>query len=99
MRAIGWIAHAALERSDGGWRPLPGFADSPYVEAGGDIIWIGHSEALMHPRAVVLDGAARAVAGERLRAGALVPWRPPMLSFDTRAAAALRTGCLALAER
>ena len=96
IRAIGCIAHAALERSDGAWQPLPGFGDSPYVQAGGDIIWIGNSEALMHPRSVVLDGATRAVAGERLRAGALVPWQPPMLSFDTRRVAALRAGCAAL---
>jgi len=96
IRAIGCIAHAALERSDGAWQPLPGFGDSPYVQAGGDIIWIGTSDALMHPRSVVLDGATRAVAGERLRAGALVPWRPPVLSFDARAVAALRAGCAAL---
>ena len=96
IRAIGCIAHAALERSDGAWQPLPGFGDSPYAQAGGDIIWIGNSEALMHPRSVVLDGAKRAVAGERLRAGALIPWRPPMLSFNTRAVADLRAGCAAL---
>lgn len=96
IRAIGCIAHAALERSDGAWQPLPGFADSPYVQAGGDIIWIGNSEALMHPRSVVLDGATPAVAGERLHAGALVPWRPPVLSFDPRTVTALRAGCAAL---
>src|SRR5437763_10305129 len=50
----------------------------------------------MHPRSVVLDGATRPVAAERLRPGALAPWRPPMLSFDPRAVAALRAGCAAL---
>ncbi len=95
IRAIGCTAHAALERSGGVLDPLPGFGDAPYVQAGGEIIWIGNS-FVMHPRAVVLDGVARPAPGERLHAGALTPWRPTTRSFNTSAAGALRAGCAAL---
>lgn len=51
--AIGALAHAALARSGGRALPLPAFADSPYYDAGGEIIWVGSQLPAMHPRAVM----------------------------------------------
>jgi hypothetical protein len=51
--AIGSVASAALARSGGRAVPLAAFADSPYFEADGDIIWVGSQLPAMHPRAVM----------------------------------------------
>jgi len=51
--AIGGLAHRALARSGGRAVPLAAFADSPYFDAGGDIIWVGSQLPAMHPRAVM----------------------------------------------
>ncbi|MEO7149990.1 MAG: DUF2877 domain-containing protein [Rhodanobacteraceae bacterium] len=96
IRAIGCKAQAALERSAGAFTPLHGFDDAPYVQAGGEIIWIGNSIAAMHPRAVLLERATRLAAGERLQATALTPWRPAPLPSGAVTAAALRARCVAL---
>lgn len=96
IRAIGCMAHAALERSGGTLAAVPGFDDAPYVQVGGEIIWIGNGIAAMHPRAVILDGGVRPAPGERLHTGALSPWFPTSLSIDAHSANALRKGCAAL---
>jgi hypothetical protein len=51
--AIGALAHAALARSGGRAMPLAAFADAPYFEAAGEIIWVGAQLPAMHPRAVM----------------------------------------------
>ncbi len=51
--AIGALAHAALARSGGRAVPLAAFADSPYYDADGEIIWVGAQLPAMHPRAVM----------------------------------------------
>lgn len=76
-RAIGWKAHAALERSAGRFAAPPGLAGSAYREAGGELIWIGARCPALHPRAVVLDADAPAAGVVDLQA--LFPWRPAAL--------------------
>lgn len=51
--AIGALAHAALAKSGGRAVPLAAFADSPYYDADGEIIWVGAQLPAMHPRAVM----------------------------------------------
>lgn len=51
--AIGTRAHAALTRSGGRACPLAAFADAPYFDADGEIIWVGAQLPAMHPRAVM----------------------------------------------
>jgi hypothetical protein len=50
---LGERARAALVRSGGLARPLAGFADAPYLEAGGEVIWVGARLPARHPRAVL----------------------------------------------
>jgi len=50
---LGERARRALAASGGLARPLPGFADAPYLEAGGEVIWVGTRLPARHPRAVL----------------------------------------------
>jgi hypothetical protein len=94
--ALGNIARSALLASGGIARPLSAFPQAPYFEAGGEIIWIGHSLPARHPRAAI---TAQAVAtGQAVKLGVLpeLSWRrelPSMSAIDQRvvqeAAAAL----------
>ena len=74
---------------------------SIYVEAAGEILWLGPPDAAPHARAVQADlraGDLAAVAGSplRVRHGALVPWRPPPPPATAAAAAALARGAAGL---
>jgi hypothetical protein len=51
--ALGTLAHQALARSSGRAVPLAAFGDSPYYDAGGEIVWVGAQLPAMHPRAVM----------------------------------------------
>jgi hypothetical protein len=66
------------------------------VQANGEIIWIGTSEVVMHPRAVVVDRDVSLAAVQRLRVDGLTPWRPPAQPRAARSAAAVRAGCAML---
>jgi len=60
---VGEFARMALARSGGVALPLDSFADASYLEAAGEIIWVGAQLAALHPRAVVTSVAqARGVA-------------------------------------
>jgi hypothetical protein len=50
---IGERARLALARSRGAAAPLAGFADWPYFDAAGELIWVGARLPAMHPRAVI----------------------------------------------
>jgi len=95
LRAIGRAAHAALVASGGRLDALTGFDAAPYARASGEVIWIGHGDVAMHPRAVVLEQPARVTHGDRLDAGALAPWHPLPLPAAANAGV-LRAGCEAL---
>ena len=97
IRAIGCKALAALERSAGRADPLAAIGGSAYARADGEIIWIGHGDVAMHPRAVVLEGAAPAIAGCRLLPLGMAPWRPTVLrGVGSAGRASLVRGCEAL---
>jgi Protein of unknown function (DUF2877) len=51
--SCGQLACLALGRSGGVASPIDGFEDSPYLEASGEILWVGSRLPTMHPRAVV----------------------------------------------
>lgn len=50
---LGELARNALVRSGGDALPLAAFADAPYLDAAGEIIWVGAQLPALHPRAVV----------------------------------------------
>ncbi len=89
--AVGWRARRALRRSGGVARRLG--AAAGYLEAAGEILWLGATGAPLHGRAVLADEVPRAsdvvvdLAAARL-------WRPPLFERDpapaTLAAAAGR---------
>lgn len=89
---IGERARQALARSGGGAKPLAGFADGPYFDADGELIWVGARLPAMHPRAVVTaEAQPRGVAlqfGEIPAQG----WTPRRTEAD--AAAVARIGAL-----
>ena len=76
--AIGAKARAALDASGGIARPLAAFPDAPYLDAAGEIVWVGSRLPAMHPRAVVTAGPVR--RGEAVRFGALPgkSWSPEL---------------------
>lgn len=53
----GELARRALVRSRGEATPLEAFADAPYLEAAGEIIWVGARLPALHPRAVMTSTA------------------------------------------
>ena len=50
---IGWKAHRTLARTGGTARVLAVLSDSTYLEAGGEILWLGSPGAILHGRAVL----------------------------------------------
>ncbi|MGE5128984.1 MAG: DUF2877 domain-containing protein [Sphingomonadaceae bacterium] len=54
---IGERAREALARGGGFARPLAGFPDAPYLEADGEVIWVGARLPARHPRAVLTTAA------------------------------------------
>lgn len=54
---IGERARRALARGGGFARPLAGFPDAPYLEADGEVIWVGARLPARHPRAVLTTAA------------------------------------------
>lgn len=99
VRAIGHAAHDALVASGGRLDSAPGLNAAPYARANGQVVWIGQGDIAMHPRAIVLQHAARIAPGDRLDASALRPWHPPPLPAGASVAAALRSGCAELARK
>ena len=78
IRTIGAVAHGALLESGGRIELFDGGRDTAYATAAGQVIWIGHGHATLHPRAVVLERRI-----ERLDCAAFVvdgiePWRAAM---------------------
>lgn len=51
--ALGERARGALERNGRTAQPLAAFPDSPWYEAGDEIVWIGARLPALHPRAVL----------------------------------------------
>jgi len=101
--AFGWRADIALRASDGEARVLTALSTSVYVEAAGELLWIGGSDATLHARAIHVAEAsavaASATTGERLRlprASGLVPWRPDATPATAAGATAMCRGAARL---
>lgn len=84
---IGERARQALARSGGEAVPLAGFADGPYFDAGGDMIWVGARLPAMHPRAVVTAEAQPRGVALRLVEIPAHGWTPQPAQLDAVAAA------------
>jgi hypothetical protein len=92
LRAVGHAAQDALAASGGRLEAIAGFDAAPYARASGEVIWIGHGDVAMHPRAAVLRRPVRVSVGDRLDARALTPWHPPALP-EWVDAHVLQSGC------
>jgi uncharacterized protein DUF2877 len=97
VRAIGHAAHAALVAS-GGRIDADTSEVGSYARASGEVVWIGHGNVIMHPRAVVLAHPARVHAHDCLDITTLTPWRPPPMPLADHLRGILRAGCAALAR-
>ena len=80
--ALGERARRALERSGGVAHPLPTFAESPWYEAGREIVWVGAKLPAMHPRAIMT--ASPLVRGTVLHFDSVprTNWRPRSPKLD-----------------
>src|SRR5207253_489801 len=96
VTAIGWRADAARRDGVVHARVLAALSTSLYVDAAGEVLWIGEREATPHARAIHVAalpegcevGARVGVAVPR----GLVAWRPADGPATTEAARALRRG-------
>lgn len=59
---VGFKARAALERAGGAARVVASLSGSLYLDAGGEIVWLGPEGASLHPRAVLVGGVPLALA-------------------------------------
>jgi hypothetical protein len=79
VTAIGWRAHAALTTSGGVAKLIAPLSGSLYVEAAGELLWIGPPDAALHGRAILAQEMPQLGDGPSVRAAVddVVPWRPP----------------------
>ena len=91
--AIGALAHAALDRTDGRARVLVRLSTSVYLTAGDALVWLGGVGAALHPRAILVAGAP-VPEGSSVYVDVigLRPWRPAAPAVDARALDRLREG-------
>jgi hypothetical protein len=96
--AIGALAHAALDRTNGRARVLVRLSASAYLTAGDALVWLGGVGATLHPRAILVAGTpAPERASVYVDAIGLRPWRPEVPTLDARALDRLREGWRRLA--
>jgi hypothetical protein len=100
---IGWRAAESLAHRGPNVRVLAPVGASIYIDAGGEILWVGGPIDLMHRRAIVLaepPGPAAYVAGDVLfiQPSRILPWRPEAPIAGASAAAALWQGARRLRE-
>jgi hypothetical protein len=94
VTAIGWRAHAALVASGGMVTVVAPLSGSLYVEANGELLWIGLPGAALHGRAILVPSIPQ--GGDpsvRIRLGDVAPWRPPAERYSSTS---LRGGTRAL---
>ena len=92
---LGEAARIALVRSRGIARPLPAFPDAPYLEAAGEIIWVGMQLPALHPRAVLTAQACP--RGTEIRFDSIPDrgWSPQLRVLDPASGKA----CVAAANK
>src|SRR3989442_6403801 len=103
ITGIGWRADAALRGGNGEARVLAVLSTSIYVDAGGEVLWVGARDATPHARAIhVARPPEHRDVGARVRVALpdrIGPWRPADMPATADAAAALRRGAARLAAR
>ncbi len=90
VAAIGWRAHAALARSGGAASALG--APSGYLEADGEIVWLGVAGDALHGRAVLADQLPLGHGEVTLALGVAGIWRPGALGESPPAEALAAAG-------
>ncbi len=99
---IGERARRALQRSGGDAAPLADFADGPYFQAAGELIWVGARLPAMHPRAVLTSQAQPGGLPLHFEDVPARGWTPRPALLDKAAAARIvanvRQLCAALLE-
>ncbi|HZF07020.1 MAG TPA: DUF2877 domain-containing protein [Patescibacteria group bacterium] len=101
VTGIGWRADVALRGGNGEARVLAALSTSIYVEAGGEVLWVGSRDATPHARAIhVIQTPDGCEAGSRVSVALptdVRPWRPDETPPTAGAAVALRRGATRLA--
>src|SRR5260370_30084401 len=102
VTGIGWRADAARRDGVVHARVLAALSASLYVEAAGEVLWIGEREATPHARAIHVaampDGCQVGAHVSVAVPGGLVAWRPADGPATAEAARALRRGAAPLAR-
>jgi len=83
---IGELARIALTRSNGVALPLAAFAEAPYLDAAGDIIWVGARLPALHPRAVMTSAAQRRGVALHFDSLPETGWSPTLPQLDESSA-------------
>jgi hypothetical protein len=92
--AIGWRAHAALTATGGIATVIAPLSGSLYVEADGELLWIGLPGAALHARVILARDIPRGDdPSVRVGLGDVAPWRP---SAQRVSSTAVRDGARAL---
>src|SRR5260370_21714179 len=103
VTGIGWRADAARRDGVVHARVLAALSASLYVDAAGEVLWIGEREATPHARAIHVAAMPEGCeVGTRVSVavpGGLVAWRPADGPATAEAARALRRGAARLAAR
>src|SRR5256885_9397080 len=103
VTGIGWRANAARRDGVVHARVLAALSASLYVDAAGEVLWIGEREATPHARAIHVAALPEGCeVGARVSVavpGGLVVWRPADGPATAEAAQALRRGAAHLAAR
>ena len=87
---VGELARQALVRGGGIASPLAEFADAPYFEAAGEIVWVGAKLPALHPRAVVTASARRPGVALQLQSMPDHGWCATLPLLDVTAAKRVR---------
>lgn len=105
VTGIGWRALAVLREAGGAARVLAPLSASIYIDAAGEVLWIGARDAAPHARAIMITGSPRTIVAYGssgvLRLAlplppTLRPWRPADVPATPAAAAALMRGATQL---
>jgi len=83
---VGELARLALTRSGGVALPLATFADAPYLDAAGEIIWVGAQLPALHPRAVMTSVAQPRGVVLHFDSVPVEGWLPTLPRLDKAAA-------------
>lgn len=98
---VGWRARAALAHAQGRARRLAALSTSVYLEAAGEVIWLGPAGAALHGRAALLPSPPPGAAELMIDVGHARCWRPaapgaPSLAGVVAGCRALRAAITAL---